>query len=328
MANTSSIQDGLIFGVVFNGKGGGKELSLEEIHQWKPTDGTLWLHLDRTNPSIQKWVEEDSHIDPAVCDALIAEDTRPRVTVFNEGMLLLLRGVNLNDNADPEDMITLRMWCTPKIIISLRKFKFKTVRDIRNELNAGKGPNDAGEFVSRLVEGLVDRIEVIVEKINDELDALEERVEHQQDQHDRKALGTIRRRTVTIRRYLVPQRDVLNHLHVSGVTWLNSDDLTWFREAADQMTRIVEDLDLLHERALVAKDLLETYLSEKMNKTMYWLTIVAAIFLPLGLLTGLLGINVGGIPLAENPRGFELVCGLLVLLFIGQICVFRWLKLY
>lgn len=328
MAQTNTLHEGLIFGILFDGKGGGKELSLDEIHQWKPTQGTLWLHLDRTHPNIQKWVEEDSDLNSAVCDALLTEDTRPRVTVFDAGMLLILRGVNLNDHAEPEDMIAIRIWITPKLILSLRKFKFKTVREIRNELNAGIGPNDTGEFISRLIEGLVDRIEMTVEKISDELDALEERIEQEQSQKDRKSIGAIRRRSVIIRRYLVPQRDVFNHLHSAGTSWLDSEDRTWFREATDQITRIVEDLDMLNERALVAKDTLETYLSEKMNKTMYWLTIVAAIFLPLGLLTGLLGINVGGIPWSENPHGFELVCVLLVGMFVGQIAVFRMLKLY
>lgn len=320
--------DGLIVGYVLDGKGGAKELGWSGIKQWKPTAGTLWLHFDRTKDSTRTWLEEESNIDPVLCEALLAEDTRPRVSSFDDGMLLILRGINMNPDADEEDMVSVRMWCTPKLIITLRKFKLFTIQDIWNELAVGKGPKETGDFITLLIEGLIDRIEVSIDKINAELDRLEERLELTQTKHDRRVLNSVRRRSVIMRRFLVPQRDVLMHLHLSGAEWFDQDHRSFFREVTDQMTRIIEDLDLLHERALVAKDMLETYHSERMNKTMYWLTIVASVFLPLGFLTGLLGINVGGIPGADNPYGFEMVCMLLIMLFAGQLFIFRLLKLF
>ena len=101
------------------------------------------------------------------------------------------------------------------------------------------------------------------------------------------------------------------------------------RESADRVTRYVEDLDSARERAAVIRDELEGRLAEQMNKTMYVLSIVAAIFLPLGLLTGLLGINVGGIPGAENPLAFWEVCLLLVFVGVLQALLFwkmKWIR--
>ena len=72
------------------------------------------------------------------------------------------------------------------------------------------------------------------------------------------------------------------------------------REIAERTSRFVEDIDAAKDRAAITQEELNSRLSEQMNKAMYVLSIVAAIFLPLGLLTGLLGINVGGIPGAEN----------------------------
>jgi zinc transporter len=100
------------------------------------------------------------------------------------------------------------------------------------------------------------------------------------------------------------------------------------REIADRTTRYVEDLDSARDRAAVTQDELNSRLSERMNKTMYVLSIVAGIFLPLGLLTGLLGINVGGIPGTQSPFAFLIVCALLVLVAILQAVLFkrmRWL---
>jgi zinc transporter len=89
------------------------------------------------------------------------------------------------------------------------------------------------------------------------------------------------------------------------------------------MTRFVEDLDSARERAAVAQEELLGRLSEQMDKRMYLLSLVAAIFLPLGFLTGLLGINVGGIPGAEYHWGFTLVTLMIVILVVVQVVLFR-----
>lgn len=79
----------------------------------------------------------------------------------------------------------------------------------------------------------------------------------------------------------------------------------------DHVTRYVEGLDALRERAAVTNDELSTRLAEAMNRRMYILSVVAAVFLPLGLITGLLGVNVGGLPGTHNEWGFWIVTGLL-----------------
>jgi zinc transporter len=98
------------------------------------------------------------------------------------------------------------------------------------------------------------------------------------------------------------------------------------REVAERTARFVEDIDSARERAAVTQEELNNRLSEQMNKAMYLLSIVAAIFLPLGLLTGLLGINVGGIPGSESKWAFSLVTILLVCLAAFLVAWFKKIK--
>jgi zinc transporter len=97
-----------------------------------------------------------------------------------------------------------------------------------------------------------------------------------------------------------------------------------WRAEADRMTRYVEDLDAARERPAVTQEELGNRLSEQMNTRMYVLSIVAAIFLPLGFPTGLFGINVAGIPMAENPEGFVGTVPILLLITALQVVLFRW----
>ena len=83
---------------------------------------------------------------------------------------------------------------------------------------------------------------------------------------------------------------------------------------------------MVRERAHIIKDELTNALSEKINRNLYFFSVIAAIFLPLGFLTGLLGVNLGGLPGADNPAGFIIFSSILMGVVTLQIALFKWLK--
>jgi zinc transporter len=140
-------------------------------------------------------------------------------------------------------------------------------------------------------------------------------------------LADIRRVSIVLRRYMFPQRDALSTLEIEDLPWITGHDRSRLREATERMTRLGEELDAIRDRAQVVHDMLMDMRAEVMNRQMLLLSVVAAIFLPLGLITGLLGINVGGIPGTEYPWAFWVVCFLLVLIGSAQLWLFRRLGL-
>jgi len=272
------------------------------------------------------WLYDDSGIDPVILDALTAEETRPRSLVHKDGMLIILRGVNLNPNTDPEDMISIRFWIDSNRIVTLRQRRVMAIEDLRQAVIAGNGPVGPGDFLENLSDRLVLRMGTIISDVDDSVDALEDEVLTEQSYELRQKIANIRRVAIGMRRYLAPQRDVMARLYNEKVDWLGEMDLMRLREIADRTTRYVEDLDAIRDRATVTQEELNNRLSEQMNKTMYVLSIVAGIFLPLGLLTGLLGINVGGIPGTENPWAFTAFCVLLVGIAGGQVWFFKRMR--
>ena len=143
------------------------------------------------------------------------------------------------------------------------------------------------------------------------------------NQETRDNILELRREIIKIRRYLGPQRDALNRLQSERASWLSEHDRLRVREAYDKITRYLEELDSARDRAGVAYEGLSGRIAEQMNNRMYVLSLIAGLFLPLGFLTGLLGINVGGIPLADSPWGFFEVVAILLVLVLVQIVVFR-----
>ncbi len=306
-----------------DGKGGGKPFDWTDIQKWSSEQGMLWMHLDYKEDETHQWLREESGLTSIILESLLAEDTRPRCIAYPEGLLVILRGVNLNPGADPDDMISLRVWMEPKRIISIRHRKVMAVDDIRKSILDGNGPTNTGDFLFRLTRGLAYRIGDTLGQINDEVDALEDSVLEQGSFNQRSQLSSLRRKIIRIRRYLAPQREAMNHLQTEKTPILSDIDRIRLREVADHITRFVEDLDSAKDRAAVCQEELENKIGAHMNKTLYILSIITAIFLPLGLITGLLGINVGGIPGSENPFAFIFVCLLLVAIVIGQVMIFR-----
>ena len=127
---------------------------------------------------------------------------------------------------------------------------------------------------------------------------------------------------------MFPQRDALTTFEVEGFDWVSREALRQLREAIDRLTRLSEELDAIRDRAQIVHDQVMDARDEQMNTQMFVLTIVSAFFLPIGFITGLLGINVGGVPLADSANGFVIICGIIVAVLIGQYAVFKKLKLF
>jgi zinc transporter len=129
-----------------------------------------------------------------------------------------------------------------------------------------------------------------------------------------------------VRRFLAPQRDALDRLYRHPGAWLSDSEINELREEADRITRYLEDLDLARERTMVLREEFLGQLAQEQNSRMYVLSVVAAIFLPLTFVTGLLGMNVGGLPGLESPTGFIASVVVMIVAAVGLVVLFRWKK--
>ena len=308
---------------LLNDQGGIKPLSEPELNAWNSDQGLLWVHLNYASEQAQEWLYQHSHLDEVVIEALLAEETRPRVTAIGNGLLMALRGVNLTPGADPEDMISVRLWLDKNRIITAGKRPLLSLKEIDSALANGTGPTSVSEFLVEINHRLIERVGEVIDDIEDHVAEQEEAVLTAESQELRTRLADNRRQIISLRRYLAPQREALNRLQIEKTEWINDQDRMRLREVSDRLTRQIEDLDEARDRAGVTHEEIVSRLSELANRRMYFLSIVAAVFLPLSFLTGLLGINVGGIPGAGNPWAFAIFCILLATLISVEVWIFK-----
>ena len=239
-------------------------------------------------------------------------------------MLVNLRGVNENPDADPDDLVSIRLFAEKGRVVSVSFRPLLAVADLMHIVEAGR-VKDPGDLIVRLAEVLTIRLEKPIDDLAATADVLEDDIIDGRSEGLRERIGRVRRTAIGLRRYISPQRDALNGLIVNRFDWLEDDDRIDIGEAVNRVIRLVEELDSVRERAAVLTEQLADIRAEAMNERNLVLTVAGTVFLPLTFLTGLFGMNVTGIPLGINAPGpgFWAVTALSVAIGIG---LWMWLR--
>ena len=322
MFEEDNAQWGLVHALVLDGKGGARSIARTELAdlQLQPQQ-SLWLHWDRSHPQTRTWLLNESGLSEFACELLLEENTRPRLLpMADEQLLLFLRGVNLNPGAE-------RIFAEAQRVISLRLRPLRASDEVLQLLEQGRGPTSASELLLLMGELLTEKVQGLVSDLAELVDLEEEKVESDERYTpEQGSLQQIRRRAAGLRRFLAPQREIYAQLSRSKWSWFAYADADYWNELNNSLIRYLEELELTRERAALVLESEDRRRSERMNRTMYRFGIITCIFLPMSFITGLLGINVGGIPGAQNPYGFLFACIVVLGLAVGQWWLFRRLR--
>ncbi|NVK11266.1 MAG: zinc transporter ZntB [Gammaproteobacteria bacterium] len=310
----------LVYGYQLSGDDKGKAISLSTRLD---RSECYWIHLDYSVAETRSWLEAHDEIDDIVESFLLSEDPRPRATLHRDGIMVSLRGINFSDDSAPEDMVTIRLWITENTVVSTRRRRLLSAAALADLIANGQGPESPAELICEIAEKLLSRMRETLSDLLDDIDEIEEQYAEGDAKTLRDQLGDCRRKTIVFKRYLSPQRDALKSLFELSKGRFTPEESERIREQVEVVSRYVEDLDAARDRAAVMSEQIVGRLSDELNRRMYALSIVAAVFLPLGFLTGLLGINVAGLPGADSEWAFIIVCAGLSVIVALQIWLFK-----
>ncbi|SDZ53562.1 zinc transporter [Jannaschia faecimaris] len=325
----------LYHGFVLSGDRKGTELIDPALGEALEGPELAWAHLpfDPEQPqNALAWLE--AHVpglDQPTRRALTGETTRPRALASGQGLLVILRGVNLNPGQLPQDMVSCRLYLDARRIVSLSRRPLRSVASLADKTRAQRGPETPGAFLHDLGEELILRIEDVLERLEDDTDLLEDRVAEPRIDgatatQARNEAARLRRMVLGLRRHIAPQRDALFAAVAQMPDLIGKSDRRRLLEVQERHQRAVEELDTLAGRLTLVRDEIKAEQDDRTNRNLYLLSVVSALFLPLGFLTGLLGVNVGGIPGSDSPLGFAIFCVILTGVFVVQVLVLRSLR--
>jgi zinc transporter len=273
----------------------------------EPWEGWRWLHLGRRSLEARDWLRGPGGLPDHAYAALIEPDLRPRLSVIDGGALLILRGVNRNPGAQPEDMVSLRLFVEPHRLITVEGRRLPAVDQRLAALDRGETPT-----LGATVLGLVAALREDAEPVLDDLQAAVDGFEIESIRSDaalpvrkRQALNDARHDAIQLHRHLAPQAEAVTRLARSRPAWLAKKERDQMRREGEAFGRIAEDLEAIRSRAVVISDEAGLRVAESTNRLLLRLSVVSMIFLPLTFFTGLLGVNLAGIPFAEEAWSFD-----------------------
>jgi len=302
-----------VFAWVLDGRGGARPLEDDDVID---KEHPCWLHLNYTHPDSADWLASTPLLPNNVRDALAGESLRPRVSRMGDGTLITLRCINGSTDERPDQLVAMRVYMDDGLIVSTRQRKVLALDDIVNDLKEGTGPVDCGSWLVDVCDALTDHASEFIEELHDKIIDLEDNLLDQQIP-PRGFLALLRKQLIVMRRYMTPQRDVYARLASERLGWMNDDQRRRMQDIADRLGRGLDEIDSCIARTAVMADEIAQVMQESLARRTYTMSLMAMVFLPSTFLTGLFGVNLGGIPGGEYRYGFTAFCVMLVVLIGG-----------
>lgn len=284
-----------------------------------------WIHLQADERNDMALDELPTRLPAAVERALLAMETRPRCEPFENGVLVNLRGPRLDDYemGDGDILASVRIWAEKGLLLSVCFRPTTIIAPVEAQFLAGK-LIDPGDVIIALSVTAAQQLDDTIAAIGDEVDDIECTIDRNTPFSTRRRVTSLRTQAISYRRFVMPQRQALERLSALPLDWLDDSERDALREASDRFARMAEELESVRERSAVLHEELTDLRAEKIDRRSLQIAIVAMIFLPLTFITGLLGMNVDGIPYQHRDWAFWGVTGFCMLVAAAISLWFVW----
>jgi len=286
----------------------------------------VWIHLTTNDAAAEAWLRDEARLSEYVIDALTAVETRPRCDAADHGALINLRGLSADQLAASDPLASIRMFAHQGRVFSVTRKQLNAIEPICALLRNGH-VRDPGDLISELAAEITVELDPVVAELGDSLDMCEEQLSAEHAFALRRLVNRVRIQAIGYRRFLFPQRSALEKLAALPGDWLNDDDRLHLAAAADRAARMAEELESIRERAALTHETLTDLRAEQIDQRSLMIAVAAMVFLPITFITGLLGMNVDGIPFAHKPWAFwgvALVCLAIALVVTWYFVRRRW----
>jgi zinc transporter len=285
--------------------------------------GFIWVHIDAGTDE-ELGLLRGNDIPDVAANALVATETRPRCDRIDEGAIVNLRGPAAEELEDSDRLVSIRMWIRRGKVNSVTRRPLAATATVAGQMERGT-ILDPGDLVAAFARAISRQLDPDVAKLGDTLDDHESELDDSRALYRlRSSIARIRSDSIAYRRFVAPNRDALLTLADLDFLWLAEEDRLHIREAADRFARMTEELEAVRERAALLHEQLTDLRGEQMETRALLISIVAFIFLPLTFITGLLGMNVEGIPYAQHPWAFWGVFAFCVAVGATVLAWFMW----
>lgn len=309
---------GLICGYLFENQQAGRPLQTNEVIDWLKTDarkpeGTfLWLHFNLAHSATEKWLHDHTDSPEEFFESLHQGSRSTRIEHADQHLIAVINDVLHDFSFDPSEIATLWINLNSRLMISARRKPLKSVDHLRNAVNRGEVFHSPAELLTHLLRDQADVLTGIVRDATTKIDDVEDHFLSERMGRKRANLGELRRLLVRLQRLLAPEPAALFRLLQKPPVWMAENDVHELRQSTEEFSVVLSDMASLQERIKLLQEEIAAHVGEQNNRSLFVLTIVTVLALPINIIAGLMGMNVGGIPLSQDEHGFWIVVAIVV----------------
>ena len=291
-------------------------------------DEAVWLHFSLADVRAKKWISSSERIPVRAREILLDTDLHIRLERVESGFAGVLGDLHFEFDGDPDRLGVIHLFVDESLVVTARLHPLKVVDQLRLELRRGLAIASTLRLVIQFVEDFADVLATIIASQSDLIDHVEDKILKDRFLREAGELGGVRRLLARLRRHVNAQRSAMAQIAHRPFAWWTQDDSSDLLRAIERLDRIALDLDSIQERARLLHEEIAGRTAEATNQNLYVVSLLTAIFLPITLITGIFGMNVGGLPWVEDGGGFLWVFGIMVLTAVSSLVLLHWRRFF
>ncbi len=323
-ADYGSDQHGLICGYLFRAGAPGEAVDSAQVSALMaqpaaPAEGSfIWLHFNLAHAGAEPWLRAHARLPDDFFDASRESSRSTRIERDDDTLFAVVNDVTFDFAFDATDVATLWLTLRADLVVSARRHPLRAVDRLRAAVKRGEAVSTPVALLDHLLRDQADELQRIVRTATDRVDDIEDELLLGRQASHRNELSRLRRLTVRLQRLLAPEPSALFRMLANPPPWVTPADVEQLRQASEEFAVVLRDIAALQERIKLLQEEASARVADENNRSLFLLTMVTVLALPINLIAGLLGMNVGGIPLADHPYGFVLVVALIAV-FTGLV---------
>ncbi|VWX61352.1 Zinc transporter [Burkholderiales bacterium 8X] len=316
---------GLICGYLFEGEDGrGRPVDSSEAARWlaapelheagddRQARPFAWLHFNLAHVNAERWIARHVLPHESFFEALNDGLHSTRIERAEQSLLAVVNDVNFDFAFESSDISTLWISVDRRLVLTARRQPLRSVDRLRTAIARGESMRSTVDLLDRLLHTQADVLVGIVRTVTGRIDGIEDSLLAGRLATTRAQLGGLRRVLVRLQRLLAPEPAALFRLLQSPLSWIAEEDVQRLRASTEEFSVVLRDMHALQERIKLLQEEIAAGVAEHTGSSLFVLTVVTVLALPINILAGLFGMNVGGVPLAQHEHGFWIVVAIVL----------------
>ncbi len=284
-----------------------------------------WLNVEGIHKTeLIEAIGKHYNIHPLTQEDIVHVDQRPKFEEYENYAYAIMKMINFDGHVHAEQLSLVLVEET--VITFQEPFGGDAFDVIRSRLRQNKGrvrKLGADYLFYCLIDAVVDSYFTIVEKIGDEVEAIEEEIMNNESKDSLKKLYELKRELIYLRKQVWPMRDMINNMIRSETDFITENTQIFVRDLLDHSTRIIDTVETYRDLLSGIMDVYLSNTSNRMNEVMKVLTIISTIFIPATFVVGVYGMNFDYMPELRTKYGYFIVWTVMIAIMAGQIIFFK-----